>query len=63
MRRGSDAGCERTTNLENLKRSREHVVTLLGPPLQIVAEKQLLDTSDFVILFEGFLDRLQLTLI
>lgn len=57
----SDTSDERTTDLKGLKHVRKLVIVLLDLLQQVLAQKHLLDASDFVILFQGCPDPIQIT--
>jgi hypothetical protein len=47
--------------MESMKHIRKLSIILLDLPQQILAQKQLLDSSDFIVLFESVLDPIQFT--
>jgi len=47
--------------MESMKHVRKFGIVLLDLPQQVLAQKQLLDASDFVVLLEGSLDPIQFT--
>ena len=49
------------TNLEPLKYIRKHAIVLLDLQQQVLAQKDLFETSDFLALFERALDSIQFT--
>jgi hypothetical protein len=51
-----DTDFEWTTNMESKKHIQKLPIILLDLPQQILAQEQLLDASDFLVLFEGALD-------
>lgn len=47
--------------MESMKHVRKLAVMLLDLPQQVLAQKRLLEASDFVVLLEGSLDPVQFT--